>query len=163
MDAQFAGAEASGWDDEGSKPDWAKDRPGDEDIEDIEDIEDHPPDEDDHHSEEEDIHPENEDLHSEEDGLPTEDASTEAEPVSGEWEDLKPERRRLVGFMALLMSERKPNGSPPEQQAGLAGAQVSIILDWEKIRSKGSRSRCCYGNYRIRASKPAPGDRKSVV
>ena len=141
VDAQFTGEETNGWDDEGSKPDWAKDRPGDEDVEDIEDD---PPDED--------------DLHSEEDGLPTEDASTEAEPVSGEWEDLKPERRRLVGFMALLMSERKPNGSPPEQQAGLAGSQVSIILDWEKIRSKGSRSRCCYGNYRIRASKPAPGD-----
>lgn len=126
VDAQFTGEETSGWDDEGSKPDWAKDRPGDEDVEDIEDD---PPDE-------EHIHPENEDLHSEEDGLPTEDASTEAKPASGEWEDLKPERRRLVGFMALLMSERKPNGSPPDQQAGLAGAQVSVILDWDKLQQQ---------------------------
>ncbi|MBM7769342.1 HNH endonuclease signature motif containing protein [Glutamicibacter nicotianae] len=136
VDAQFTGGGTSGWDDEDSKPDWAKDRPGEEDIEDIEDIEDDPPDEDDHHSEEEDIHPENEDLHSEEDGLPTEDVSTEAELASGEWEDLKPERRRLVGFMALLMSERRPNGSPPEQQAGFASSQVSVILDWEKMQEQ---------------------------
>ncbi|WP_407645323.1 HNH endonuclease signature motif containing protein [Glutamicibacter mysorens] len=49
---------------------------------------------------------------------------------------MKPERRRLVGFMALLMSERKPNGSPPDKQAGLASSQVSIILDWEKLQQK---------------------------
>ncbi|MGO2485439.1 MAG: DUF222 domain-containing protein [Glutamicibacter ardleyensis] len=124
FDAQFTGEETSGWDDEDSKPDWAKDRTGDEDVEDIEGD---PPDE-------EDIHPENEDLHSEEDELPAEEASAGAKPATAEWEDLKPERRRLVGFMALLMSERKPNGSPPEQQAGLAGAQVSVILDWEKLQ-----------------------------
>ncbi|MGH3653698.1 DUF222 domain-containing protein [Glutamicibacter sp.] len=125
LDAQFTGEEASEWDDEDSKPDWAKDRPDDETSEDIED---HPP--------EEGFHPEVEDLHSDDDELPPEEAVNEAKPATAEWEDLKPERRRLVGFMALLMSDRQPGGSPPDQQPGLAGAQVSVILDWEKLRQQ---------------------------
>ncbi|KWR73507.1 hypothetical protein RN04_02950 [Arthrobacter sp. W1] len=132
VDAQFTGEETNGWDDEGSKPDWAKDRPGDDDVEDIED--DPPeeglnPDAEDPHSQADDHQPEDEDHQPEGD-------SSEPEPASGEWEDLKPERRRLVGFMALLMSERKSGGSPPDQQAGLASSQVSIILDWEKLQRK---------------------------
>ena len=134
VDAQFTGEETSGWDDEGSKPDWAKGRPGDEDVEDIED--DPPeeglnPDAEDPHSQADDHRPEGED----EEHQPEGDGS-EPGPASGEWEDLKPERRRLVGFMALLMSERKSGGSPSDQQAGLASSQVSIILDWEKLQRK---------------------------
>ncbi|KSU66664.1 hypothetical protein AS038_08360 [Arthrobacter sp. NIO-1057] len=134
VDAQFTGEETSDWDDEDSKPDWAKDRPGDEDVDDIEDD---PPGE--------GLNPDAEDPRSQGDGHrpvwededhQPEGDSSEPGPASGEWEDLKPERRRLVGFMALLMSERKPNGSSPDQQAGLASSQVSIILDWEKLQRK---------------------------
>ena len=131
VDAQFTGEETNGWDDEGSKPDWAKDRPGDEDVEDDPPEEGLNPDAEDPHSQADDHRPEGEDEEHQPEG-----DSSEPEPASGEWEDLKPERRRLVGFMALLMSERKPNGSPPDQQAGLASSQVSIILDWEKLQRK---------------------------
>lgn len=63
-------------------------------------------------------------------------ATGQGEP--GQWEDLKPERRRLVGFMALLMTDRKPTGSQPEGIPGLARAQVSIILNWEKMQQQAS-------------------------
>lgn len=63
-------------------------------------------------------------------------ATGQGEP--GQWEDLKPERRRLVGFMALLMTDRKPTGSQPEEIPGLARAQVSIILNWEKMQQQAS-------------------------
>ncbi|MGV2953341.1 DUF222 domain-containing protein [Glutamicibacter sp. AGC46] len=119
VDAQFTGEETSGWDDEESKPDWAKDGPGDEATEDIGDLD-----------------SEDEDLQGENDDLQPEVASAEAKQANAEWEDLKPERRRLVGFMALLMSERKPSGGPPEQQSGLASAQVSVILDWDKLQQR---------------------------
>jgi hypothetical protein len=119
VDAQFTGEETSGWDDEESKPDWAKDGPGDEATEDIGDLD-----------------SEDEDLQGENDDLQPEVASAEAKTANAEWEDLKPERRRLVGFMALLMSERKPSGGPPEQQSGLASAQVSVILDWDKLQQR---------------------------
>ncbi|MGO3857569.1 MAG: DUF222 domain-containing protein [Glutamicibacter arilaitensis] len=125
VDAQFTGAEASDWDDEDSKSDWAKDRPDDENCEDIEDG---PP--------EKGLHPEEADPHSQEDECQPEEASVEVKPAAAEWEDLKPERRRIVGFMSLLMSERKPNGSPPEQQSGLASAQVSVTLDWDKLQRR---------------------------
>ncbi|MGP5391549.1 HNH endonuclease signature motif containing protein [Glutamicibacter arilaitensis] len=138
VDAQFTGEETSGWDDEDSKPNWAKDRPGDVATEDEElrqededlppEAEDRPPDE--------GLHPEAVDPHSDDDELVPEEAATEAKPAAPEWEDLKPERRRLVGFMALLMSERKPSGGPPEQQSGLASAQVSVILDWDKLQQR---------------------------
>ncbi|MFJ2352171.1 DUF222 domain-containing protein [Glutamicibacter sp. NPDC087673] len=119
VDAQFTGEETSGWDDEESKPDWAKDGPGDEATEDIGDLD-----------------SEDEDLQGENDDLQPEVASAEAKQANAEWDDLKPERRRLVGFMALLMSERKPSGGPPEQQSGLASAQVSVILDWDKLQQR---------------------------
>ncbi|MFD1376769.1 HNH endonuclease [Micrococcus antarcticus] len=141
VDAQFTGEETSGWDDEDSKPDWAKGRPDDEDVEGIED--DPPgeglnPDAEDPRSQGDGHRPEgeDEDHQPEDDGHQQEGDSSEPELASGEWEDLKPERRRLVGFMALLMSERKPNGSPPDQQAGFTSSQVSIILDWEKLQRK---------------------------
>lgn len=63
-------------------------------------------------------------------------ATGQGEP--GQWEDLKPERRRLVGFMALLMTDRKPTGSQPEEIPGLARVQVSIILNWEKMQQQAS-------------------------
>ncbi|TFH54867.1 HNH endonuclease signature motif containing protein [Glutamicibacter arilaitensis] len=119
VDAQFTGEESSGWDDEESKPDWAKDGPGDEAMEDIGDLD-----------------SEDENLHCGNDELQPEAASAEAKPANAEWEELKPERRRLVGFMALLMSERKHSGGPPEQQSGLASAQVSVILDWDKLQQR---------------------------
>ncbi|MCS3492354.1 hypothetical protein M2368_001357 [Arthrobacter sp. JUb119] len=119
VDAQFTGEETSGWDDDESKPDWAKDGPGGDATEDIGDLD-----------------SEDENLHCGNDELQPEVASAEAKPANAEWEDLKPERRRLVGFMALLMSERKPSGGPPEQQSGLASAQVSVILDWDKLQQR---------------------------
>lgn len=104
LDAQFTGAETSDWDNEESKPDWAKDPP-DETAEDTS---------------------KNSQFQ----------AGAEEKADKNEWEDLKPERRRLVGFMALLMCDRTPNGSTEPQQPGLASAQVSIILNWEKMQQQ---------------------------
>ncbi|MGP5580027.1 HNH endonuclease signature motif containing protein [Glutamicibacter arilaitensis] len=119
VDAQFTGEETIGWDEDESKPEWAKDGPGGDATEDIEYL-----------------NSEDENLHCGNDELQPEVASAEAKPANAEWEDLKPERRRLVGFVALLMSERKPSGGPPEQQSGLASAQVSVILDWDKLQQR---------------------------
>ncbi|UTT40493.1 HNH endonuclease [Glutamicibacter mishrai] len=48
------------------------------------------------------------------------------------WEDLKPERRRLIGLIALLMG-----GSPGAlPEPGFATAQVSIVMNWEKMQQQ---------------------------
>lgn len=106
-EAQFAGAQDSGWDDEESMPDWAKD------------------------GEPAGSAPEGsaEPEEPEEPGEPAGQAATQ-------FEELKPERRRLVGFLALLMTDRNQSGSPGKQP-GLAVPQVSIILDYEKMRRDG--------------------------
>jgi len=48
------------------------------------------------------------------------------------WEDLKPERRRLIGLIALLMGNSP--GAQPEP--GFATAQVSIVMNWEKMQQQ---------------------------
>jgi len=48
------------------------------------------------------------------------------------WEDLKPERRRLIGLIALLMGNAP--GAQPEP--GFASAQVSIVMNWEKMQQQ---------------------------
>lgn len=51
--------------------------------------------------------------------------------------NLSPERRHLIGFMALLMIDRTGSGGSPGKQPGLATAQVSIIIDYEKMVERG--------------------------
>lgn len=102
-EAQFTGQEASDWDDEETKPEWAR-----------------------------------EDADSEQELSDSKENRATGQGEPGQWEDLKPERRRLVGFMALLMTDRKPTGSQPEGIPGLARAQVSIILNWEKMQQQAS-------------------------
>ena len=51
--------------------------------------------------------------------------------------DSKPERRRLVGLMTLLMSDR--TGSPPHRKLALATPQVSIILNYEEMLAQAKR------------------------
>jgi len=49
------------------------------------------------------------------------------------WEDMKPERRRLTGLMALLVTQ-SPTGSGTEP--GFSTAQVSIVMNWEKMQQQ---------------------------
>ena len=128
-EAQFTGQQDSGWDDAESKPDWAKDDPvADEETED-----DSPPADNNEQvsetsdDEEECCRP----------GDP-EERNTESATNGAvtPWEDLKPERRRLVGFMAMLMSDRTSTSDPPGQRAGLVAPQVSIILNWDKMQEQ---------------------------
>ncbi len=102
-EAQFTGQEASDWDDEETKPEWAR-----------------------------------EDTDSEQELSDSKENRATGQGEPGQWEDLKPERRRLVGFMALLMTDCKPTGSQPEGIPGLARAQVSIILNWEKMQQQAN-------------------------
>ncbi|MGP9728753.1 HNH endonuclease signature motif containing protein [Glutamicibacter sp. 363] len=53
------------------------------------------------------------------------------------WEELRPERRYLIGFMALLMADRTGSGGSKGKRPGLVAPQVSIILDYEKMRERG--------------------------
>lgn len=100
-ESQFTG-EPSDWDDEESMPEWAGGSPPGA-----------PP-----------------------DGNATGANEAEAEPEDTEppqsapevWEDMKPERRRLTGLMALLMT--KSSGSE------LPSTQVSIVMNWEKMQSQ---------------------------
>ncbi|MGH3651401.1 HNH endonuclease signature motif containing protein [Glutamicibacter sp.] len=125
-EAQFTGGQASDWDHEQSMPDWAQADAGGAQV----DADD---------AQADTAAPES--THAgdaaatgtfDEHGSPPED---EADPASSSasapWEDLKPERRRLVGLMALLMSDR--TASPPHRQPGLATPQVSIILNYERM------------------------------
>ncbi len=102
-EAQFTGQESSDWDNEETKPEWAR-----------------------------------EETDSEQESSDSSENRATGQDEPAQWEDLKPERRRLVGFMALLMTDRKPAGSQPEEIPGLARAQVSIILNWEKMQQQAS-------------------------
>ncbi|WP_404289476.1 HNH endonuclease [Glutamicibacter arilaitensis] len=53
------------------------------------------------------------------------------------WEELRPERRYLIGFMALLMTDRTGSDGLTGKRPGLVAPQVSIILDYEKMREHG--------------------------
>lgn len=101
-ESQFTGA-PSDWDDEESMPEWASGAPpGDtEDGQSAEPV----------------------------DTKPEDTETTERSESSPEaWEDMKPERRRLTGLMALLMT--KSTGS------ALPSPQVSIVMNWEKMQSQ---------------------------
>ena len=127
-EAQFTGAQGSGWDDEESMPDWAKDGEpaGSAPEGSAEPEEPEEPDKPDEPGE-----PEEPDEPEE-----PEEPEEPAGPAATQFEELKPERRRLVGFLALLMTDRNQSGSPGKQP-GLAVPQVSIILDYEKMRRDG--------------------------
>lgn len=125
-EAQFTGEADSGWDDEQSMPDWAKGaEPSTEPVAEP--------------ATEPAAEPASE-SQSEADGQNTRSAASSGTAPAGscgsaaaQFEDLRPERRRLVGFMALLMTDRNQSG-PPGKQPGLATPQVSIILDYEKMK-----------------------------
>ena len=101
-EAHFTGEPGSDWDDEESMPDWAKGGNRSGPAE------------------------------------PEQSAPPETSPSSPRpdehkpWEDMKPERRRLLGLLTLLMGS-SPTGSgistPP-------AAQVSIVLNWEKMQQQ---------------------------
>jgi len=111
-EAEFTGDPGEGWDDEATKPDWAREDSAD------------PPGPGAEPDTEPDIEPDA--------------AGTSAEPAPA-WEDLKPERRRLIGLMALLLKDHRANNGTDSNRAGLATAQVSIILDYEKMLSGAPR------------------------
>ncbi|MGQ3383846.1 HNH endonuclease signature motif containing protein [Glutamicibacter sp. TV12E] len=121
-EAEFTGDPGEGWDDEATKPDWARegntDPPGadpgaDPDLEPAPDADAEP------------------DTEPEAAGTPGDRAPA--------WEDLRPERRRLIGLMALLLKDHRANDGTSASRAGLATAQVSIILDYEKMLSGAPR------------------------
>jgi len=123
-EAEFTGDPGEGWDDEATKPDWARedgtDPPGSGAEPDTE---------------------ANADANADADAEPDTEADaagTAAEPAPA-WEDLKPERRRLIGLMALLLKDHGANNGADSNRAGLATAQVSIILDYEKMLSGAPR------------------------
>lgn len=117
LDSELTGEPTSQWDDVHCMPDWARD----------------------------------ETMQTEENTQTDETCDAElpsptAEPAAGTvppaqlnppWENLSPERRHLIGFMALLMVDRTGSGGSPGKQPGLATAQVSIIMDYEKMLERG--------------------------
>ncbi|UYQ76813.1 HNH endonuclease [Glutamicibacter sp. JL.03c] len=124
-EGEFTGDPGEGWDDEATKPDWARegntDPPG--------------PDPDLGAEPDADAQPDPE-AGAEPDAAGTAGAAGEPAPA---WEDLKPERRRLIGLMALLLKDHRANNAAESNRAGLATAQVSIILDYEKMLSGAPR------------------------
>jgi hypothetical protein len=122
-EAQFTGEQVNEWDDEASMPDWAQPEAGHEE------------------SADDSQHPDTSDAEATQSSSQETTAEDSSEAETGEqpehrtasasWEDLKPERRRLVGLMTLLMSDR--TGSRPHRKLALATPQVSIILNYEKM------------------------------
>ena len=127
-EAQFTGEEASDWDDEQSMPDWAQDHAEGTEAD----------------ADEAEADTEAPEATDADDATASETANEhgttehQQEPgtESAPWEDLNPERRRLIGFMALLTSDR--TASPPNKQPGLATPQVSIILNYERMLARAS-------------------------
>lgn len=113
-EAEFTGQPTADWDNEATKPDWARDDSG-------------PP------------GPEGGAVPDPEPDPCAEPAEPTIEPADRPpaWEDLKPERRRLIGLMALLMADHR--GETGTHRAGLATGQVSIILDYEKMLSRAHK------------------------
>jgi len=127
-EAEFTGDPGEGWDDEATKPDWARDNGN------------APPDP--APDPELDIGPE---------------AAETSEPAPA-WEDLRPERRRLIGLMALLLKDHRAHDGPSINRAGLATAQVSILLNYEKMLQSGT-------NYAVSSSGLAlsPGEVRTAM
>jgi len=126
-EAAFTGEHTADWDNESTKPDWASEETDPE------------------HGVGEDPAPENPDTAEPPDPDPFDPDETPPAPPPA-WEDLKPERRRLIGLMALLMADHSAstagttgttgtNGTN-KNRAGLATGQVSIILDYEKMLAR---------------------------
>ncbi|MGO2069724.1 HNH endonuclease signature motif containing protein [Glutamicibacter arilaitensis] len=122
-EAQFTGAQVNEWGDEASMPDWAQ--PEAEHEESADDSQ-HPD-----TSDAEATQSSSQETTAEDSSEAEADEQPEHRTASASWEDLKPERRRLVGLMTLLMSDR--TGSPPHRKLALATPQVSIILNYEKM------------------------------
>ncbi|WP_345473004.1 HNH endonuclease signature motif containing protein [Glutamicibacter ectropisis] len=103
-EAQFTGEPGSDWDDEESMPDWAKggNRSGPAEPADPSE------------------------------SAPPETSQSSPKPTEHKpWEEMKPERRRLLGLLTLLMGS-SPTGSGVAPPA----AQVSIVLNWEKMQQQ---------------------------
>lgn len=146
-EAEFTGEKGEGWDDDSTKPDWAReedDAPSDQEpAQDSASDPDADPDTDPDSALDRDATPEpSPDSDTDPSDLPEMESDVEATSTRGEstpaWEELKPERRRLIGLMALLLKDHRASnhraGQPPgSNQAGLATAQVSVILDYEKM------------------------------
>lgn len=133
-EAAFTGDPGEGWDDEATKPDWAREgNTG-------------PPGPDPGAGPDSESAPDSEPAPGA-DAEPDTEPEVEARPVepAPAWEDLKPERRRLIGLMALLLKDHRANedhqanDGTSASRAGLATAQVSIILDYEKMLSGAPR------------------------
>ncbi|WP_261382918.1 hypothetical protein [Glutamicibacter halophytocola] len=104
-ESHFTGEPGSDWDDEESMPDWARsNRSGPEPG---------PPQKPD-------------DSGEPDPGEPDRGRASQAEEPPAPWEEMKPERRRLIGMMALLMAN-SPAGS--DREPGFASAQVSIVMN----------------------------------
>ncbi|WP_334123298.1 HNH endonuclease signature motif containing protein [Glutamicibacter sp.] len=150
-EAEFTGDPGEGWDDEATKPDWAcEENDAQPDPEPAQDSASDPdtdpepaqdsasdPDTDLESASEPDADPDIDPSDPPEMESDSEATSTRGESIPA-WEDLKPERRRLIGLMALLLKDHRASdyraGQPPgTNQAGLATAQVSVILDYEKM------------------------------
>lgn len=127
-EAQFTGEPGSDWDDEETMPDWAKggnrSGPDDEDPDDSPAADD--PDED-PGSDDPDDDPDSEDP----DDAPADSSDSQTPEPAAPWEEMKPERRRLIGLMALLMTNRTTDSQP---EPGFGSAQVSIVMNWEKMQ-----------------------------
>ncbi|HCJ54881.1 MULTISPECIES: HNH endonuclease signature motif containing protein [Glutamicibacter] len=122
-EAQFTGEQVNEWDDGASMPDWAQ---SEAEHEESADDSQHPD-----TSDAEATQSSSQETTAEDSSEAEADEQPEHRTASASWEDLKPERRRLVGLMTLLMSDR--TGSPPHRKLALATPQVSIILNYEKM------------------------------
>ncbi|PRB68666.1 HNH endonuclease signature motif containing protein [Arthrobacter sp. MYb213] len=117
LDSELTGEPTSQWDDDHTMPDWARteatpiDQPTPTDQ----------------------PSPQSNNKSTAE---PAEDTGA-PEQIEAPWENLSPERRHLIGFMALLMSDRTGSGGSPGKQPGLVTPQVSIIMDYEKMLERG--------------------------
>ena len=119
LDSALTGEPTSQWDDAHSMPDWA--RAESTQTDEANDAQLSTP----------TRQSNNESTEEQAAGTPT------PEQADAPWENLSPERRHLIGFMALLMIDRTGSGGSPGKQPGLATAQVSIIMDYEKMLERG--------------------------
>ncbi|MGP4993871.1 HNH endonuclease signature motif containing protein [Glutamicibacter ardleyensis] len=128
LDSELTGEPASQWDDVSSMPDWARaDATQSEEAGDGELLS--------STAEEPDEQPAGQ-VNNEPTAEPAA-RTPRPEQMDAPWENLSPERRHLIGFMALLMIDRTGSGGSPGKQPGLATPQVSIIIDYEKMVERG--------------------------
>ncbi len=133
-EAEFTGEQGSGWDDESTKPDWARQDSSSTDP---------PPDP-----------PDPADAPAD----PPAPPAPQADPQPA-WEDLKPERRRLIGVMALLMADHSSRTAQDTgTRKGLATGQVSVILDYEKMIAGGEKYAVSSSGFTL-----APGEVRAMM